>query len=469
MSSAKVAPAKGLLQRLDLIYFFLAGIDLLTICIALFLGHLTVTAFEEGVRTSAVWSQRQADIIHLQRLAQIADAPGNDIFYSRDTALERGRFEPALAEFNSDLARISRKIRADTLSTRDAEIVRRLEAIQQTMNQMAGETEIIFREFERGRELRSSRAMAVMDRTYALLGGEMDEALAVVEAGRSQHLETQLARARSLRQLEILIGVAVLFIVGLVATYGAYMGRVLRSSEAQRTAMLAELALQRERLEHYADDVSHELRGPISKMRLDAEVLLQVDRTAQQYRGGVESILIECQRLSMIVESLLFLARAEHTKTSIGRAPLNARRELETLREFFAPAAEQAGIALSVNAGKGVVWADRSLFQRAVSNLVSNALAHTKAGDAIVLSAAETAVDTTIAVQDSGSGIAPDLLPRVFDRFQRGEGKKDGAGLGLGLAITKSIMELHGGSIEISARRERGVEARLRFPAVQTN
>lgn len=468
MSSVKVAPAKGLLQRLDLIYFFLAGIDLITICIALFLGHLTVTAFEEGVRTSAAWSQREGDIIHLQRLAQIADAPGNDIFYSRDTALERGRFEPALTEFNSDLSRISQAIRADLLSTRDAEIVRRLEEIQRTMNQMAEETEIIFREFERGRELRASRAMAVMDRTYAVLGAEMDETLAIVDAGRAEHLESQLARARSLRQLEFLIGVAVLFIVGLVATYGAYMGRTLRSNEAQRAAMLAELALQRERLEHYADDVSHELRGPISKMRLDAEVLLQVDRTAQQFRSGVESILIECQRLSTIVESLLFLARAENTRVSVTRAPLNARRELETLREFFAPAAEQAGIALSVDAGKGVVWADRSLFQRAVSNLVSNALAHTKTGDAIVLSAAESAEATTIAVRDSGSGISADLLPRVFDRFQRGEGKKDSAGLGLGLAITKSIMELHGGSIELSARQERGVEARLRFPVLQS-
>ena len=131
MSSAEPAPApaagRGILQRLDLIYFALAGFDLLTIGIALVLGHLTVTAFEEGVRTSAVWSQRQADIIHLSRLAQIADAPGNDIFYSRDVALERGRFYPALAEFNADRARIAQQVAAAQLSERDGEIARRLD------------------------------------------------------------------------------------------------------------------------------------------------------------------------------------------------------------------------------------------------------------------------------------------------------------------------------------------------------
>jgi two-component system, OmpR family, heavy metal sensor histidine kinase CusS len=467
MSSAEPAPApiagRGILQRLDLIYFALAGFDLLTIGIALFLGHLTVTAFEEGVRTSATWSQRQADIIHLSRLAQIADAPGNDIFYSRDTRLERARFTPALAEFNADRARISGELAGATLSARDGEIERRLAAIQSTMDQMAAETETIFHEFERGREVRASRAMAVMDRTFAILINRLDEALAIVEAGRADHLETQLARARSLRSLELFIGLAMLVIVGLVAFYGAYMGRTLRNNETQRQAMLSDLARAHERLQHYANDVSHELRGPISKMRLEAEVLLQQERTPEQYRAGTESILFEAQRLSTIVESLLFLARAENAAMSLNLGPVDADRELALIADFYAAAAEKAGVALAVRRGKASVWADRALFQRALSNLVGNALEHAAGAKKITLAAKAEGERSVVEVTDDGAGIAEAALPLVFDRFQRGDA--NGSGLGLGLAIAKGIMELHGGSIELTSKSGQGVVAKLFFPA----
>lgn len=464
MSSAEPV-RRRFFQRLDLIYFVLAGIDLLTICTALYVNHVTTTAFEAGVTVSAEWSARQADIVRLSHLAQTVDAPGNDVFYTRDPSGEHAKFESAKIAFDAEWRRIAADIERETLSPHDGDIRGSLTNIQQIMSQMSVESEVILHEFAAGREGRASRGMAVMDRTFASLMSELDGALAIVEAGRAEHLSEQLRRARSMRQLEIGIGVAVLLIVGLVATYGVHMGGVIRANELQRATMLNEVAAARDRLQHYADDVSHELRGPISKMRLDSEVLLQVDRTAAQYRAGVESILIECQRLSTIVESLLFLARAENTTVSINRAPLDASRELTLLREFFAPAAEQAGVALSVVAGKSVVWADRSLLQRAVSNLVSNALAHTGSDGAIVLSAVAGAGETIISVQDNGSGISPDLLPRAFDRFQRGGEKKGGDGLGLGLAITKSIMELHGGSIELVSRETGGVEARLRFPS----
>lgn len=464
MSSVDSAPARGLLQRLDFIYFALAAFDLVTICVALFLGHLTVTAFEDGVRTSAVWSQRQADIIHLSRLAQVVDAPGNDIFYSRDANTERRRFESALTAFNAGRSRISRQINDATLSSRDADIARRLGGIQATMDRMATETATIFHEFQRGREERASRSMAVMDRTFAILGNQLDETLAIVEAGRAEHLEAQLARARLLRGLELFVGAAVLLIVGLVATYGAHMGRTLRANEAQRQRMLADLATAHERLQHYADDVSHELRGPISKMRLDAEVLLRVDRSQGQYRAGVESMLIECQRLSAIVESLLFLARAENAAAVISKSALDLKKELGLIAEFFAAAAEDAGVQLRVGSASGALLADRSLLQRAVSNLISNALAHTPNGGVIELSAGAVDHECWVEVKDDGPGVSPEMLPRVFDRFQRGGSARSDNGLGLGLAITKSIMQLHGGTIAIDSEAGAGVRARLIFP-----
>lgn len=327
---------------------------------------------------------------------------------------------------------------------------------------MAEQTEFTFREFSRGEERDAGRNMAVLDRAFHVLLGRLDDALATVEAGRSEHLERQLARARELRTLEILIACAVILIVCLVALYGSYIGRTMRAGEALRAQMLDEVAAARDRLQHYANDVSHELRGPISKMRLDAEVLLRHDRTGEQYKDGIELILVETQRLTTIVELLLFLARAENTQVSLRPAPLYAHRELALIVEFFAAAAEKDGIVLSVGQAKGIIWADRALFQRAVSNLVSNALAHVKPGGRVAIGVEADATSAIVEVADTGPGISPALLARVFDRFQRGD--SSGTGLGLGLAITKSIMELHGGSIELASPPGAGVTARLRFP-----
>lgn len=467
MSSAE-APRQNLLQRLglsqrlDLIYFVLAGFDLLTICIALFLNHMATTAFESGVQTSAIWSARQADVIQLSRLAKEANAPGNEVFFSRQPRQERAVFEAALVRFNAERPRVVERIERNRISKRDDELLRQIALIQDAVDQMAEQTEFTFQQFARGEERDAGRNMAVLDRTFHQLLGRLDDALATVEAGRAEHLERQLARARELRTLEIVIGGAVILIVCLVAFYGSYIGRAMRANVAQRAQMLSDVAAARDRLQHYANDVSHELRGPISKMRLDAEVLLRHERTGEQYKDGIESILVETQRLTTIVESLLFLARAENTQVSLRPAPLNAQKELALIVEFFAAAAEKDGISLGVGPAKSVIWADRALFQRAVSNLVSNALAHVRPGGRVAISVEADATETIVQVADTGSGIAPDLLARVFDRFQRGD--SSGAGLGLGLAITKSIMELHGGAIELTSPPGAGVTARLSFP-----
>ncbi len=452
----------GLSQRLDLLYFVLAAFDLITICTALFLNHLTLTAFEEGVRTSTAWSLRQADVLNLSRLAKEANAPGNEVFFTRQPRRERARFETALARFNAERPLVVERIQRQRISDRDGELLRQIALIQSAVDEMSSQTNAVFSQFVRGDERDAGRNMAVLDRTFHVLLGRLDDALASVEAGRAEHLERQLERARELRTLEWVIGGAVILIVFLVALYGSYVGRTMRANEAQRAQMLSEVAAARERLQHYADDVSHELRGPISKMRLGAELLLQLDRSPTEYRDGVESILIECQRLSVIVESLLFLARADNTAMTPQLAPLDAKRELTLIAEFFRASAEEAKIRLVVSAANTVVWADRSLFQRAVSNLVSNALKHGAGGSLIEIKAKAIAGGAVVEIADDGPGIPEEMLARAFDRFQRADASTEG--LGLGLAIVKGVMDIHGGSIELASSGGRGLLASLKFP-----
>ena len=466
MSSAKTRPAPGgpfgAFRRLDLLYFVLAGFDLLTICAALFLNHTVTTAFEDGVRTSAAWSSRQVEIIDLARLAQQADAPGNDIFTSGDVARERARHSSAYTRFNTEWQRMKVAIENDPLSSSDTHLLRHLSAAHDNMNEIGRESDLIFVEYERGNVSGAGRQMAAMDRTFGELNANIDQALAVVERMRAEHLQRQVVYARNMRAIELAMAAIVIVIVCFVAAYGMHIGRIMRASQDLRLAMLEEVAATRDRLRRYADDVSHELRGPISKMRLDAEVLLRLDRSPGQYRVGIEAMLSECERVSSIVESLLFMARAENTRVAINHQNLDVAKELALIVEFYSAVAEKARVTLSVNAGGVPLCADRSLFQRAVSNLVSNAIDHTPPGKQVTLSAVTEGGAIVIEIKDEGAGMSEEDRAHAFDRFHRGEGSK--SGLGLGLAITKCIMDLHGGAIELSSRLGMGTRARLIFP-----
>jgi len=217
------------------------------------------------------------------------------------------------------------------------------------------------------------------------------------------------------------------------------------------------------RLSQFSADLAHELRTPIANILGEAEVTLTRTRTPDEYREVIESSVGECQRLSRIVDNLLFLARAEAAEGHIQRTLFDGRAALEKIAAFYEPLAEEHHVAITC-AGKGDIHADPMLFGRAVSNLVENALRFTAAGGTILISIAVAAVQTEIAVKDTGCGIGAADLPRVFDRFYRADSSRSSEGTGLGLALVKSITHLHGGSATIESEVDRGTIVTLTFP-----
>jgi two-component system heavy metal sensor histidine kinase CusS len=222
------------------------------------------------------------------------------------------------------------------------------------------------------------------------------------------------------------------------------------------------------RLERFSADIAHELRTPVNNLRGEVEVALGQPRAAEDYREVLASSLEEFGRLTNLIDSLLFLARADSPQTQIAKQRLQIGSELETVRDFYEAAAHEAGVRLLVQAQDGVVAeVDRTLFQRAVGNLIANALAHTQPGGAVTLSAARKNGSILVEVTDTGCGIAPDHLPHVFDRFYRADPARNSASgsVGLGLALVKTITALHNGSCIITSERGRGTCVRMLFPA----
>jgi two-component system heavy metal sensor histidine kinase CusS len=232
--------------------------------------------------------------------------------------------------------------------------------------------------------------------------------------------------------------------------------------------MLDRLEESFERISRFSADIAHDLRTPVNNIRGEAEVALARARTSGEYRDVIESCLEEAVRLSDLIGDLLFLARAESPLSHLRREPVDVGELLGRVREYYEASATDGDVSLTtaVEGGPFVAELDRTLLQRAVGNLVSNALAYTPPGGAVVLRTKADLSTVRIEVCDTGVGIPSEALPRVFDRFFRVDSSRShgSGGTGLGLAIVKSIALLHGGNVEIASQPGHGTRVTLQMP-----
>ena len=219
------------------------------------------------------------------------------------------------------------------------------------------------------------------------------------------------------------------------------------------------------RLSQFSADLAHELRTPIANMLGEAQVALTRDRIAADYRETIESTVAECERLSRIVDNLLFVARVDAAREPIARKWFDARAAVEKITAFYQVVADDHSVTINCS-GDGQIYADPDLFERAVGNLLDNALRFTAEHGSIRVAVSKHNSDFEVRVSDNGCGIGAEHLPRVFDRFYRAESSRSSDGAGLGLALVKSIVDLHGGSVVIESNLGRGTTVKMIFPLV---
>lgn len=217
--------------------------------------------------------------------------------------------------------------------------------------------------------------------------------------------------------------------------------------------MLARLEESFRRLSDFSSDLAHELRSPVSNLLTETQVMLSKARTPDEYRDVLASNAEELERLSRMISDMLFLAKADNHLIVPDRRPVDLAAEVRGVLDYYEGLAEENGIALSAT-GSGQVSGDRLMLRRAISNLLSNAIRHTPRSGRIVIAIAMPEGDVSVvklSVSNSGSAIAPEHLPRLFDRFYRVDASRErySEGAGLGLAITLSILRAHGGEARV--------------------
>ncbi len=212
--------------------------------------------------------------------------------------------------------------------------------------------------------------------------------------------------------------------------------------------MLHRLDTDVQRLSQFSDDAAHELRAPLNNLLGKAQVVLARKRDSDQYRDALASSVEELERLNRIVTDMLFLAQVSHADMALNFETLSLDEEARRVCSFLSILADERDIQLLIE-GTATLSGDRLMIQRALSNLLSNAVRHSSPGRPIqvcVSSAQEHEVRIT--VTNEGADIPQEDLPHLFERFYR-VGKRLNGGTGLGLAIVRSIMSLHGGSASV--------------------
>ncbi|MFM1907885.1 MAG: hypothetical protein RLZZ591_1562 [Pseudomonadota bacterium] len=217
--------------------------------------------------------------------------------------------------------------------------------------------------------------------------------------------------------------------------------------------MLARLQDDFRRLSEFSSDLAHELRTPISNVLTQTQVALSTPRDAEAYRDILASNAEEFQRLGRMVSDMLFLAKTERGMALPRLEPFEAAEEVHALLEFYEAVAADQQITLRQQ-GQGTIVGDRLMFRRAVSNLLSNALRYTPPNGEVNIDIEHTPGETRVSVTNTGPDIDPMLLPRLFDRFYRADASRahpESEGAGLGLSITRAIVQAHGGSVQASS------------------
>jgi signal transduction histidine kinase len=238
--------------------------------------------------------------------------------------------------------------------------------------------------------------------------------------------------------------------------------------------MLARLERSFSMMRRFTADASHELKTPLTVLRSGVERSITHPETPSDVMATLEETLLEVNRMTEMVDSLLTLARVDEGRASLHLEQLDLRDVLAELAETASILGEQRSVAVAVDVPEAPIMmqVDRSRVRQLLTNLLTNAIKYTPAEGQVSVASVLDGGRVVLTVQDSGIGIAAGDLPHIFDRFWRADPARSRTGsrpgTGLGLAISKWIAEAHGGSIEAQSRPGRGTTITVRLPLEPT-
>ena len=455
--------------RWHLVYFLLAGFDLVAISGSLFLGHEVMKIFQTSVQVNQLWADKLAGLSDIRSAAATVNAPGNDVFDSLDVRKELKRQVLAETEFDLRLDSFRKSIETVADSHARTDLLLACTQIRGLMDEMLEEANRIFGYFEKNDAASAGRRMATMDRKFAKLNQAFSAAAQQIRKIQQSHFAGQVAEASFLGDFEYLFGGVIAFIVCAVMLYGHRISWEFKKIEKLRELHLAQVEALSAQLKtslveagdanvlksQFLANMSHEIRTPMNGVMGMAQLLLRTPLDDNQKRF-VNMLISSSKGLLTLINDILDLSKIESGAMSLRIDRVNLGELVKEAAGYVegVAAAKQLKVRTAVSPDRlGVFQGDAQRLTQVLVNLLGNAIKFTQSGEVVLEVGPGAGNSTRFSVRDTGIGIPQDKLEVIFDRFRQADGattRKHG-GTGLGLSISKELVGLMGGVIKVES------------------